>query len=203
MKDFVKISLIIFLTFSSLACSAGEIREYEGKPLSPFDRKYDNSIKGPQSVDLIKYRLEVTGLLRQSLSLSYNELLALPSVKRAITLYCIEGWDEHLLFKGVRLAELFKIAKLKKEVQTVIFFAADGYSSSLSYKDIIRKDIMLAYEINGKKLDSMRGFPLQVVAESKWGYKWVKWVTRIELSDQPYMGYWEKAGYDNEADIEK
>jgi DMSO/TMAO reductase YedYZ molybdopterin-dependent catalytic subunit len=62
---------------------------------------------------------------------------------------------------------------------------------------------MIAYEINGKRLDSKRGFPLQVVAESKFGYKWVKWVTHIELSDKPYTGYWEKNGYDNEADILK
>jgi DMSO/TMAO reductase YedYZ molybdopterin-dependent catalytic subunit len=207
MKNIIQISLLIFLTliflFVSQAWPQSEIREYEGKPLSSFDRKYDNSIKGPQSVDLNKYKLGLTGLVQQPLSLTYKEILTLPSVKRAITLHCIEGWDEHLLFKGVRLAELFKITNPKKEVQTVIFFAADGYSSSLSYKDIIQKDIMLAYEINGKTLDSRRGFPLQVVAESKYGYKWVKWVTRIELSDKPYMGYWEKLGYNNNADVAK
>lgn len=39
------------------------------------------------------------------------------------------------------------------------------------------------------------------MAESKLGYKWVKWVTRIELSDKPYQGFWEKQGYDNQADV--
>ena len=178
-----------------------EIREYQGKRLNPFDRAYDNSIKGPQHVDITSYRLEVTGLVHAPQSLTYQEVLRLPVVKRAVTLYCVEGWDEHLLFEGVRLADLLALAKPKKGVRTIIFYAADGYSSSLSYKDATRLDVILATKINGKVLDATRGFPFQVVAESKWGYKWVKWVTRIELSKKPYKGFWEQRGYDNEADV--
>ena len=185
----------------SVANAQREIREYEGKQLDPFDRDYDNSIKGPQQVDITHYRLHVMGLVQTPQSLTYQEVLKLPIVKRAITLHCIEGWDEHLLFEGVRLADLFARAKPKKGVRTVIFYAADGYSSSLSYSDVTRLDIMLAARINGKVLDAKRGVPFQVVAESKWGYKWVKWVTRIELSDKPYTGYWEQRGYDNEANV--
>lgn len=191
------------LIIGSVVHAEREIREYEGKRLDPFDRKYDNSIKGPQQVDIKKYRLEVTGLVENLQSLTYQEVLALPNIKRAVTLHCVEGWDEHLLFEGVRLADVLALAKPKKGVRTVIFYAADGYSSSLTYDDVTRLDLMLAAKINGKVLDANRGFPFQVVAESKLGYKWVKWVSRIELSKDPYKGYWEKRGYDNEADVEK
>jgi DMSO/TMAO reductase YedYZ molybdopterin-dependent catalytic subunit len=191
------------LMIGSVVSAEREIKEYEGKRLDPFDRKYDNSIKGPQQVDRKKYRLEVTGLVQTPQSLTYEEVLALPPVKRAITLHCVEGWDEHLLFEGVRLADVLALAKPKRGVRTVIFYAADGYSSSLTYDDVTRLDLMLAAKINGKVLDANRGFPFQVVAESKLGYKWVKWVTRIELSKDPYKGFWEKRGYDNEADVEK
>jgi DMSO/TMAO reductase YedYZ molybdopterin-dependent catalytic subunit len=194
-------SICLLTLFVSRAWPENEIREYEGKRLSPFNRDYDNSIKGPQKVDVNTYRLEVKGLVQEPLSLSYKEILTMPSIKRAITLHCVEGWDETLLFKGVRIADIIKKARAKKEVNTVIFHAADGYSSSLSYRDIMGKDLMIAYEINGVALDGARGFPLQVVAESKWGYKWVKWVARIELSDKPYQGYWESRGYDNEANV--
>jgi DMSO/TMAO reductase YedYZ molybdopterin-dependent catalytic subunit len=206
MKYLMVIFLILFSTglmIGSVVYAEQEIREYEGKRLDPFDRKYDNSIKGPQQVDIKKYRLEVTGLVEKPQSLTYQEVLALPNVKRAITLYCVEGWDEHLLFEGVRLADILALAKPKKGVRTVIFYAVDGYSSSLNYDYVTRLDIMLAATINGKVLDAMRGFPFQVVAESKLGYKWVKWVTRIELSKDPYKGYWERRGYDNEADVNK
>ena len=191
------------LIIASMVHAEREIREYEGKRLDPFDRKYDNSIKGPQQVDIKKYRLEVTGLVESPQSLTYQEVLTLPNVKRAVTLHCVEGWDEHLLFEGVSLTDVLALAKPKKGVRTVIFYAADGYSSSLTYDNVTRLDLMLAAKINGKVLDANRGFPFQVVAESKWGYKWVKWVTKIELSKDPYKGYWEKRGYDNEADIEK
>lgn len=194
---------ILFCICGFGAYAQVEITEYQGEKLSPFDRGYDNSIKGPQKVDINIYRLIVNGKIQKTLLLKYNEILSLPSVTRAITLNCIEGWSEHLLFKGVRIAELIKQVNVNKDVQTVIFYAIDGYSSSLTYKYVVDNDIMLAYEINGKRLDSERGFPLQVVAESKYGYKWVKWLTRIEFSDKLYEGYWEKRGYDNDADIKK
>jgi DMSO/TMAO reductase YedYZ molybdopterin-dependent catalytic subunit len=56
--------------------------------------------------------------------------------------------------------------------------------------------------LNDITLPEDRGFPFQVVAESKYGYKWAKWVTGIELSaDTGFLGYWESAGYSNNADI--
>ena len=204
MKKRIKISFLIMVFFLAVCInvySQVEIKEYQGEKLSPFDRSYDNSINGAQKVDINKYRLIVNGKIQMALLLSYAQVLALPSVTRAITLNCIEGWGEHLLFKGVRIADIVKTTTIDKDVQTVIFYAVDGYSSSLSYKFVLDNDIMLAYEINGKKLDDERGFLFQVVAESKFGYKWVKWVTRIEFSDKPYEGYWEQRGYDNEANI--
>jgi DMSO/TMAO reductase YedYZ molybdopterin-dependent catalytic subunit len=206
MKYLILTFLILAATgfiIGSVALAEREIREYQGKPLDPYDRAYDNSIKGPQQVDSQQYRLEVTGLVHTPQSLTYQEVLALPKVKRAITLHCVEGWSEHLLFEGVRLADVLALAKPRPGVRTVIFYAADGYSSSLTYDDATRLDVMLAAKINGKVLDDKRGFPFQVVAESKWGYKWVKWVNRIELSKDPYKGFWEQRGYDNEADVKK
>ena len=206
----MKYLIVTFLILVSTGLIVGpvvhaerEIREYQGKPLDPFNREYDNSIRGPQHIDIETYRLEVTGLVHTPQSLTYQEVLRLPIIKRAVTLYCVEGWDEHLLFEGVRLADLLALAEPRKGVRTVIFYAADGYSSSLSYDDANRLDVMLAAKINGRVLDAQRGFPFQVVAESKLGYKWVKWVTRIELSENPYKGFWEQRGYDNEADVKK
>ena len=63
---------------------------------------------------------------------------------------------------------------------------------------------MLAYKMNEVVLPPERGFPFQLVAEEKWGYKWIKWVTEIELSDdESYRGYWEQRGYSNNGDLNK
>jgi DMSO/TMAO reductase YedYZ molybdopterin-dependent catalytic subunit len=142
-------------------------------------------------MDIEAYRLEVTGLVYTPQYLTYQEVLRLPIIKRNVTLHCVEDCNEHLLFEGVRLADLLALAKSRKGVHTVIFYAPDGYSSSLSYDDTFRLDVMLASKINGRVLDAKWGFPFQLVAESKLGYKWVKWVTRIELSENPYKGFCE------------
>ena len=156
------ITTLLFLAWTlPVQAEEREIREYQGKPLAPFDREYANSIRGPQTVATESYRLKVTGLVKTPLALTYQEVLALPSHRRGITLNCVEGWDEHLLFEGVRLAELLKMAGVKPEAKTVIFFAADDYSSSLPLKYVLEKDILLAARINGRVLDAKRGFPFQ------------------------------------------
>jgi DMSO/TMAO reductase YedYZ molybdopterin-dependent catalytic subunit len=188
---------------SAAVADSLEIREYQGIPLDTFFRTYDNSIRGPQTVDVDTYRLTIGGLVEEPQSLTYQQVLALEPVTRVVTLYCVEGWKERLLFEGVRLADVLKLAKPKPGATTIIFHSVDGYSTSLPYEDVERLDLMLAAKINGLVLDAMRGFPFQLVAESKLGYKWIKWVNRIDISDQPYKGYWESRGYSNEADVPK
>lgn len=203
---FLILGLVSVLLASALSAGAEdqqtvEIREYEGKKLSPFEKGYITSIKGDQNVDPIQYRLQVEGLVENPQSLTYAEAMALPRARRLVTLHCYDGWKETLLFEGIRLADLFAKADPKRGITTVIFYSVDGYSSSLDYSFVSKRDIILAASVNGLVLDAMRGFPFQVVAEDKYGYKWVRWVSRIELSDKPYKGHTEKMGYSNEADL--
>ncbi len=80
----------------------------------------------------------------------------------------------------------------------------DGYSTSLPLDFVTNNNIMLAYKMNDVTLPPERGFPFELVAESKWGYKWIKWVNDIELSNDPsFEGYWEKRGYSNSGDLNK
>ena len=75
----------------------------------------------------------------------------------------------------------------------------DGYTSSLPVEYFVINDILLAYKMNDVTMPPIRGFPFQLVAEDKWGYKWVKWVNRIEVSDDTeYRGFWEESGYSND-----
>jgi len=88
------------------------------------------------------------------------------------------------------------------QARTVIFSAYDGYSTSLPLNYLLENDILLAYKMNGVVLPPERGFPFQLVAESKLGYKWIKWVTRLEVSaDEDYRGFWESRGYSNDATV--
>lgn len=179
-----------------------EIKEYQGEKLSSISDFRENSIKGVQYVDIKNYALKIEGAADKNLSLSYDEVLNHDKYSKTVTLNCVEGWSVKILWEGVLLKDLLEEAGIKPESNTVIFYAYDGYSSSLPLKYILDNDIILAYKMNGVTIPPERGFPFQVVAEDKWGYKWVKWVTKIELSsDENFKGYWEKSGYNQNGDV--
>jgi DMSO/TMAO reductase YedYZ molybdopterin-dependent catalytic subunit len=182
-----------------------EVREYEGEKLSSIDDFRENSIKGPQRVDQEKYRLSITGLVANTRDYSYDQAITTyKNYKKVVTLDCVEGWSVNLLWEGILLKDLLAEAKPAASAKVVIFYAYDGYTTALPLDYILSNDIILAYKMNEVTLPPERGFPFQLVAESKWGYKWIKWVTKIELSDNVnYRGYWESRGYSNNADLDK
>jgi DMSO/TMAO reductase YedYZ molybdopterin-dependent catalytic subunit len=181
-----------------------EITEYEGKDLSSVKAFRENSIRGPQYIDGKAYRLSVTGLVTNELNYTYDDVISNhQSYKKVVTLYCVEGWSVTILWEGILVKDLIEAAGADPNATTVIFYAYDGYSTSLPLDYIIDNNIMMAYKMNNVTLPPERGFPFQLVAESKWGYKWIKWITAIVLSDnEEYLGYWEKVGYSNDADLE-
>ena len=183
--------------------AAVEIREYEGTDLSSITDFRENSIKGPQHIDIENYRLKVDGLVENSLEYTLeNATDNRQGYQKVVTLNCVEGWSVRILWEGVLIEDLIEEAEASPEANTVIFHAYDGYTTSLPLAYVTGQDIMLAYKMNGVVLPPERGAPFQLVAESKWGYKWIKWVTRIELSDDPdYKGYWESRGFSNDADL--
>ena len=182
-----------------------EVREYEGVDLSSINAFRENSIKGPQEIDVESYTLRITGLVMNSTSYTYDEVLNRhQNYKKVVTLDCVEGWSVTILWEGLLVRDLLAEAKPLANAEVVIFHAYDGYTTSLPVDYIVDNDILMAYKMNGVILPPERGFPFQLVAESKWGYKWIKWITEIELSDDAnYRGYWESRGYSNSADLDK
>lgn len=183
--------------------AAVEIREYEGTDLSSITDFRENSIKGPQHIDIENYRLKVDGLVENPLEYTLEKATDnRQGYQKVVTLNCVEGWSVRILWEGVLIEDLIEEAEASPEANTVVFHAYDGYTTSLPLAYVTGQDIMLAYKMNGVVLPPERGAPFQLVAESKWGYKWIKWVTRIELSDDPdYKGYWESRGFSNDADL--
>ncbi|NTU70433.1 MAG: molybdopterin-dependent oxidoreductase [Coriobacteriia bacterium] len=178
-----------------------EVREYKGQKLSSVADEPENSIKGPQSVDPKTYQLTIDGLVGRPVSLSYSDVTSMTPTKRVIELHCVEGWTMTYLWDGIPLIDLIERAGgASSEATVVVFHCVDGYTSSLPLDYVRRRNILLGYRMNGVEMPPERGFPFQVLAEDRFGYKWAKWVERIELSsDAKYLGYWEKRGYDNDA----
>jgi len=182
-----------------------EIKEYEGAKLGSVDDFRENSIRGPQHVDIESYQLDITGLVESPKNYNYDEVINnYQQYKKVVTLDCVEGWSVTILWEGVLVRDLIEEANLLPEAKVVIFHAYDGYTTSLPLDYIMDNDIIMAYKMNDITLPPERGFPFQLVAESKWGYKWIKWITEIELSDDvDYRGFWESRGYSNSADLDK
>ena len=178
-----------------------EIKEYRGERLDPIANFEENSIKGAQRVDIRTFALKIGGLVDKPVSLTYGQVLARNAESKITTIHCVEGWDVKILWEGVPITDLLGEAGVKPAANTVIFRSADGYSTSLPLDYLRKRNILLAYKMNGVPLPEERGFPFQVVAEDKWGYKWAKWVVAIELSDNPnFKGYWESRGYNADGD---
>lgn len=182
-----------------------QVKEYQGKDLSSISEFRENSIKGPQQVDRDSYRLKIGGLVDTEKSLTYEEVLTQNvAYKKVVTLNCVEGWSVDILWEGVKVADLLDSAGADPDARVIIFRSVDGYSTSLPASYIRDNDLLLAYKMNDVELPPERGFPFQLVAQDKWGYKWAKWIEEIEVSDDTsFKGYWEQRGYSNEGDLDK
>ena len=181
---------------------AVEVREYQGEKLSSIRSFRENSIRGVQNVDKESYTLEVTGLVKSPKTYTYDEVLKNQLYQKVLILNCVEGWSAKILWEGVLAKDLLKEVDVLPTARVVIFYAHDGYSTSLPLAFIIDSDIIMAHKMNGVTLPPERGFPFQLVAENKWGYKWIKWITKIELSDETdYRGYWEQRGYSHTGNL--
>jgi DMSO/TMAO reductase YedYZ molybdopterin-dependent catalytic subunit len=133
-------------------------------------------------VNLDRWRVEITGHVRKSLSLSYSQIRGLPSIERNVLLICPGFFANHGSWKGVSINELLRSTEAEDGVTHVTIRGPKGpYEKGQRYpiRDILSDKVFLAYAVNGKDLPRKHGFPLRVVAEDYYGYDWVKYVDSI------------------------
>jgi DMSO/TMAO reductase YedYZ molybdopterin-dependent catalytic subunit len=153
------------------------------------------------SFDRASWRLRIDGLVGQPLELSYDELLALPKARQVSTFHCVTGWIvDNARWGGVRFHDLLARAKPLPQAGALHFISAEKpYDDYLDMRQVVLRDVMLAYELDGKPLPQEHGAPVRVVIPEMYGYKNVKWVEQIQLVARPGSGYWEQRGYDANA----
>jgi DMSO/TMAO reductase YedYZ molybdopterin-dependent catalytic subunit len=178
-----------------------EAVEYQGTKLVPLSSQRNNAIKGTQRINKETYRLVVTGLIGPELNLTYNQILELPAYSELVYMPCVEGWGFNAKWTGFRMTDLLNFTGLNPGAKYVLFTSADGYTTSLPLDYLQNNNILLAYGIDDVTLPQDQGFPLQLVAKGKYGYKWAKWITKIEVTNNDTRGYWEAIGYSNSANV--
>ena len=188
----------------------GEVTEYQNQSLTSIshfmediNQHPDVAIAGTLTLNESTYRLTVKGLVNQTLEFTYDDLVNnFTSYQKVATLLCVEGWSDTLLWQGVRVSDLLQEAGASPNATTLIFAASDGYTTALPLDYTVQNNIILAYKMNNVTLTPEAGFPLMLVAQNQYGYKWIKWVTSIDVSnDSSYLGYWESQGYPNNATV--
>jgi DMSO/TMAO reductase YedYZ molybdopterin-dependent catalytic subunit len=169
--------------------------------VTPTEKMRVRTAEEQPKIDPSTYMLEIGGLVEKELTLTFDELKKRTAEERFVELPCVEGWTEAGVWKGTRLKPLLEEAGVKESAATVVFTSPGGYTTSLTLEDVDETDPLLAYGVNGDDLPEEQGFPLRLVVPDRLGYKWIKWVTGIELISGTYEGYWESRGYSNEAEV--
>jgi DMSO/TMAO reductase YedYZ molybdopterin-dependent catalytic subunit len=208
-----RVLLLAAAAVAACASVVGIIRRFFGDEGSnglggPLGRPYGsfpvNSVeRTPPEVAAGAWILVVDGLVERPFRLDRASWEALPRVARAADFHCVEGWSvEDLHWEGVAPAVLLERAGLKPEAGHVNFHAHGGtYADSIPLDLVYDPLTLLADRVDGQPLPAEHGGPLRLVVSLQLGYKSVKWVDRLEVTDRPVTGYWERRGYPMDAPI--
>ncbi len=161
----------------------------------------------PPSIQSSSWSLKVGGLVDTPLTLSYDDITALPSAEQYNTLECVSnvvGGDlmSNAQWKGVRLKDLLSSAGVNSSATYVVFKCADGYDVGIPLSKAMEDGTILAYQMNGAPLPQVHGYPLRALVPGYYGMMNPKWITEISLADQTYEGFWQRQGWINEAQYE-
>jgi DMSO/TMAO reductase YedYZ molybdopterin-dependent catalytic subunit len=189
---------------AALARGAGTLPP-EITPVGQFYTVSKNFFGDPV-VDAASWRLEVGGTVERPYTLTYDDLRALPAVDDVRTLLCISnevGGDliGNAQWRGVRLRDLLERAAPRSGAVKVIFTCADDYQDSIRYDKAMQPDTIVVYEMNGAPLIPKHGYPARLLVPGIYGMKNVKWVRQIEVTDKPFLGFWQQRGWSDEAGI--
>ena len=150
------------------------------------------------------WRLELTGVVDRPLSLTLEELRAMPSLSYHHTLSCISnriGGDliSTTRWTGVRVRDVLETAGMRTTAEELFIEGADGFYESVSMSDLMGDRTIFAYEMNGAPLPVDHGFPLRIIIPNRYGMKQPKWIVNMELLDREGRGYWVERGWSEEA----
>ena len=155
-------------------------------------------------VDLATWDLRVFGEVENPVTLSWDELRALPSKEITVDIHCVTRWSRFdASFRGVHWSTIAELVRPKPTARFVVAHAEQGFTSNLPLAALEDEHALIAWDADSEPLTPEHGWPLRLFVPSKYFWKSAKWLRGIELraSDQP--GFWERYGYHNDADYWK
>ncbi len=171
------------------------------QPVTPNDRFYivTKNLVDPDVVESM-WRLRVSGLVQNPFELTLAELARLPWVDQETTLECISngvgyGLLSNAVWRGVPMRFLVERARPTGGARWINLRAVDDYAHSLAMERAIRPSSLVAYQMNGRSLPRLHGFPARAIVPGTYGEVSVKWLTELEVTAQRVPGYYETQGW--------
>ncbi|HPH45472.1 MAG TPA: molybdopterin-dependent oxidoreductase [Chryseolinea sp.] len=130
------------------------------------------------------WQLVVEGKVSKSRSYSLKDLQKFPSRKQITKHCCEEGWSAIAEWTGVPLSAVLQNAGIKESARFINFHSYDGWIDSIDLYDAFHPQTILAYAMNGKDLPVPHGAPVRLRVEKQIGYKSMKYLQKIEVTDE-------------------
>jgi DMSO/TMAO reductase YedYZ molybdopterin-dependent catalytic subunit len=152
---------------------------------------------GVPSVPNDKWQFRISGLIEgEPLTLSFDDLLALPQSKITEDIHCVTRWSRlGVQFEGVLITDLLEQMRVKPEATHAIVHAEHNYTTNLALDDLLLPNVMLAHRADRRDLEAQHGGPVRLVVPHLYFWKSAKWVRGMELTNRDRPGFWESYGY--------
>jgi DMSO/TMAO reductase YedYZ molybdopterin-dependent catalytic subunit len=153
-------------------------------------------------VDLATWNLTVSGEVEQPLTLTFEQLRALPATDVTTDIHCVTRWSRFdARFKGVHWRELAALCVPKPSARFVLAHAEQGFTANVPLAALEDDHALIVYEADGEPLTPEHGWPVRLFIPTKYFWKSAKWLRGLELSSVDTPGFWERYGYHNDADF--
>ena len=151
--------------------------------------------------DLSTWSFRVYGEIDNPFTLTWDQFKALPRKTIHTDIHCVTRWTKlDTDWEGVPIQEILKLAQVRPSATHVVSHAEQGYTANVPLGVLDDDDVLLADTFGGEPLELEHGYPLRLVIPKRYFWKSSKWIRGLEFLDHDQLGFWERYGYNNDAD---
>jgi DMSO/TMAO reductase YedYZ molybdopterin-dependent catalytic subunit len=143
----------------------------------------------------------VFGQVEREVTLSWDELNALPQHDVTLDIHCVTRWSKlDTTWTGVRVKEVLDLAGVKPSGTHLMAYSDGGYTTNVPLDAVLDDEALLAHSYDGEPLEPDHGAPLRLIVPRRYFWKSAKFLRKLEVMSEDRMGFWELNGYHNDAD---